>query len=162
MGKVGVFLDITDLYYKLLREFKNGKLDYQSYLSHIKEITGKDIGMAVAYGCQSNDEAEPFIGYLRSIGFRTKYKKPYILKIGDRDIKRCSWQVALTVDALNAVGTCDTVVLCTSNPDILPLVRDLRDKNVEVIIYACNVPANLAKAASRVIEITSDNLESKE
>lgn len=162
MSKVSVFVDITDLYYKLLKVFKKGKLDYSKYLESIKTVTGSEIIMSVAYGCQNDSEATSFIGYLRSLGFVTRYKRPYVLKVGDRNIKRCNWLVGLSVDVIRSVvdSGVDKVVLCTSNPDILPLVKYLEEElKVEVTIYACLIAPNLARVASHTIEISEELLE---
>lgn len=147
-----LFVDITDLYYKLLKKFGNGKLNYEKYLSSFDPDT------KIAYGCQEENEAAPFIRYLRSLGFLTKYKHPYTLKIGDRDIKRCNWLVGITIDVVKAVESgAGHIVIGTSNPDIIPLVKYLRAKSIKVTIFACNIPKSL-EGLCTIIEITEDNL----
>jgi len=159
VNKVSVFVDITDLYYKLHRTFGSGKLDYVKYLDKVKEITGKEVATAVAYGCQDNNEAASFIGYLRSVGFKTKYKRPYILKVEERNIKRCNWVGSIAVDTIKDEAS--TIVICSSNPDIMPIIKSLIDDyQKEVIIIACNIPSNLKNIlGNNAIEIEKELLE---
>jgi len=148
-----VLVDISDIYYKLLKKFGNGKLNYVEYLKACGEQS-----TAIAYGCQEGNEANSFIRYLRSLGFFTKYKRPYTLRIGDREIKRCNWLVAMAVDAIKSNDR--HIILGTSNPDIIPLVKYLTEADIKVTILACNIPKSLQKLAE-CIEITEDMLENE-
>jgi uncharacterized LabA/DUF88 family protein len=159
MNKTAVFVDITDIYYRLVKKFGSGKLDYAKYLA----IFGPNISTAVAYGCQEDNEAGPFIKYLRSIGFITRYKRPYTLKISGRDIKRCSWLVGMAVDVFSCFSddnkeSMNHVVLGTSNPDIIPLIKFLTERGIDVTVISCNIPPSIQKVCT-TIEITEDLLE---
>ncbi|MFA5758557.1 MAG: NYN domain-containing protein [Clostridia bacterium] len=146
MSKVATFIDITSLYYKLLKKFGSGKLDYAKYLKEVEKLTGQKSDSVIAYGCQENNEAAPFIKYLRSLNIFTKYKGPYVLKIGSRPIKRCNWLVGISMDVVKAVENgATTIVLGVSNPDIYPLVQYLVDKNIKVIVLSCNIPKYVSK-----------------
>ncbi len=159
MSKVGVFVDISDLYYKLQRRFGVGKINYALLIESIKQ--NNSVEFAVAYGCQQNSEATPFIHYLRSLGFITKYKRPYTLKIGDRDIKRCNWSTGLAVDVLTNLPRYDEVYICSSNPDLLPLLKYLKTADIPVTLYGCNIPPILTEKVN-AIEITQELLEKNE
>ncbi len=154
---MAIFVDITDLYYKLLKKFGSGKLDYEKYLSQIPD---HDKQNKYAYGCQENNEAAPFIKYLRSLGFITKYKHPYTLKIGARDIKRCNWLVGVAVDALTEMNKGEVnFYFGVSNPDIIPLVKCLKRNKCNVEIVSCNIPESL-KRITKFREVTQEILES--
>jgi glutaredoxin-related protein len=154
---MAIFVDITDLYYKLLKKFGSGKLDYEKYL---EQIPDQDKQNKYAYGCQENNEAAPFIKYLRSLGFITKYKHPYTLKIGDRNIKRCNWLVGVAVDALTEKNNGEVnFYFGVSNPDIAPLVKCLKRNKCNVEIVACNIPESL-KRITKFREVTQEILES--
>lgn len=156
---MALFVDITDLYYKLLKKFGSGKLDYSKYFEEVRTLAAS--GPTIAYGCQENNEASSFIKYLRSLSFITKYKRPYVLKIGDRDIKRCSWLVGIAVDVFQSVENGDNnIVLGISNPDIIPLVKYLKERGISVTIFACSIPASLQRLTT-CVEITEDLLEGK-
>jgi uncharacterized LabA/DUF88 family protein len=156
---MAIFVDITDLYYKLLKKYGSGKLDYEKYLGQIIE---GDQPSKYAYGCQEDNEAAPFIKYLRSLGFITKYKHPYTLKIGYRNIKRCNWLVGVAVDALSEMNKGEVnFYFGTSNPDIIPLVKALKDNGCYVEVRACNIPESLKKIAV-CVELGPELLESND
>jgi len=159
---MALFVDITDLYYKLLKKFGSGKLDYGKYLEEAKKILDFSDPKIIAYGCQEGNEASSFIKYIQSLGCITKYKCPYVLKIGNRDIKRCNWLVGISVDIFKEIFENDdtNIIIGVSNPDIIPLVKYLKEKSVSVTIFACNIPASLQKLTT-CIEITEDLLENK-
>jgi len=146
-----VYVDTGDIYHKMQR-YHSAKLDYGLYLDHIEELFG-EIDEAIAYGSQSKNEATGFIACLQGIGFETKYKKPHIFKIDDREIRRCEWGVAISIDALRGIEAGDTVILGISNTDYIPLISYLRDFGVKVIIFAAHIPKVLSKIADKVIEI---------
>lgn len=151
---MAILVDITDIYYKLLKKFGNGKLNYAKYL---EKCGSKD--NAIAYGCQENGEANSFIRYLRSLEFFTKYKRPYTLRISGREIKRCNWLVGMAIDAIKSND--HQIVLGTSNPDIIPLINYLKEAGIEVTVFACNIPKSLQRLCN-CIEISEDMLENDE
>ena len=155
--KTGLYVDISDLYFKLQKKFNVGKINYVK----LKESVGDSLAIAIAYGCQSENEASPFIHYLRSLGFITKYKKPYTLNIGDRKIQRCSWGVGVATDVMAGVasGDVDNIVICSSNPDLIPLYKKLVNQGIIVTVIGCNVPKSVNKYVTNVIELTLDDLE---
>ena len=155
--KTGLYVDISDLYFKLHKKFGIGKLNY----INLKERCSDVDTLLIAYGCQSENEASPFIHYLRSLGFITKYKKPYTLNIGDRKIQRCSWGIGVATDVLTGVyeDGIDNVIICSSNPDLIPLYKKLQKKGVTVTVMGCNVPKSVNKYVSQVIELQLSDLE---
>lgn len=151
---IGIFVDVSDIYYKVNRKF-DAKLDYQAYI----DIFDAPIFRAFAYCSQ---KAPSFLTCLRSVGFEPKYKQPKIIRVNDREIKRCDWGVGITIDIVYLINKLDTIVLGTSNPDYIPLIQWCRDQGKKVIIFACCVPISLRNVANEVIEITEDFLEEEE
>jgi uncharacterized LabA/DUF88 family protein len=157
---VKILVDVGDIYHKLNRRYE-GKLDYTKYLNAIETRFG-EISHATAYGSQSKDEAASFIACLRSIGFDTKYKRPRIFTVNDREIKQCHWGVDITLEALDAIvggGGADVIVLGVSSTDYIPLIQALQRQSLKVIIFASGVPNVMRKVADEVIEITPDLFE---
>lgn len=73
MKKVGVFVDVSNLYYTIMSKF-NDRLNYSKYLDI---AIGKDtLYRAYAYGAQMGTEAQGFIDTLKTLGYIPKYKKP--------------------------------------------------------------------------------------
>lgn len=159
MPKACLLVDITDVYYRLKKQYDNGKLNF-SYLLEQLRTEGYEIEEAIAYGCQTDHEASSFIGFMKSIGFTTRYKHPYILKINGRQIKRCNWTTGIAVDAFRAVDKVDTIIICSSNPDLLPLLKYLKDeRGKEIVLLTVNPPANMEKASSKVMSLDETFLE---
>ena len=157
MKNVGVFVDVSDFYYRIQRRFSGRKLDFEQYI-----IVAQDYGQifrAFAYGMQRNSEAAGFIKCLQACGFEAKYKRPKVIKIGDREIKQCNWDCGITIDVVKLIDKLDIVVLGVSNPDFIPLVKWIRDQGKEVIIFASCIPKTLKDAANSAIEITTELLQ---
>ncbi len=160
MKNVGVFVDVSDFYYRIQRRFSGAKLDFEQYI-----IVANDHGKifrAFAYGMQRNSEAAGFIKCLQANGFEAKYKRPKVIRICDREIKQCVWDCGITIDVVKLIDKLDVIILGVSNPDFIPLVKWIRDQGKEVIIFASCVPKTLKDAANSVIEITTDLLQEDE
>lgn len=160
MKNVGIFIDVSDFYYRIQRRFSGRKLDFEQYF-----IAANDYGKiyrAFAYGMQRNYEAAGFIKCLQASGFEAKYKKPKIIKVGDREIKQCDWGMGIAIDIVSLIDKLDVVILGVSNPDFIPLVRWIRDQGVEVIIFASCIPKTLKDSANSAVEITTGLLQEEE
>lgn len=157
MKNIGVFVDVSDFYYRVRRKFSGAKLNYSAYIDVIAE-QGR-IFRAIAYCMQVETEAHGFIKYLRANDFDVRDKRPRTIKIGERAIKQCDWGVGLTIDVVSLLERLDTVVLGISNPDYIPLVQWLRDQGKEVIIFASCIPQSLRDSANSAIEIGEDLLQ---
>ncbi len=160
MKTVGVFVDVSDFYYRIQRRFSGAKLDFDQYII-VAAAPGK-IFRAFAYGMQREREAAGVIKCLQASGFEAKYKRPKIIKIGDREIKQCDWGVGITIDVVKLIDKLDIVILGVSNPDYIPLVKWCRDQGKEVIIFASCIPKTLKDAANNAIEITTELLQEVE
>jgi len=156
---IGIFVDTSDLYHKVKRQF-NSKLCYDAYYEAIKELG--TIQQAFAYVMQTEQEARGFITCLKATGFTVRYKRPRIMKIDEREVKRCDWGVGISVDIIKTIGHLNTIVLGTTNSDFIPLINWIKDQGVNVIILAAAVPRSLANAVNSVIEITEEYLEEEE
>jgi len=153
---IGIFVDVSDIYRRLRRRH-HAKLNYDAYLETVKKWGV--IFRAIAYGMQQEREASGFITCLKSAGFDTRYKRPKIIRVNDREIKQCDWGIGITVDIIRLIDKLDVIVLGVSNPDYIPLVKWLRDQGKQVIIFASCVPSSLHDAANNVFEITEELLE---
>jgi uncharacterized LabA/DUF88 family protein len=154
---IGVFVDTTNLYRTVHKKFKN-KLCYDLYREKVTELFG-DTDLNIAYVMQIATEAGGFIGCLRAAGFVTKTKRPLTFKVGDREIKRCNWHVEMLIDMFRNIDDLTTVIIGSSDSELLPFVKFLKERDIKVVILASLVPKRLAEAADSVIEITEDLLE---
>jgi uncharacterized LabA/DUF88 family protein len=152
MKKVAVFSDVGNLYYCIGKKFEARKLDYRRYMEYVK--TFGEVYQAYAYGSQVKDEAKNFVLCLKQIGFMTKFKEH------DREEKRrVNWGAGIAIDVVNVVERVDTVIIGSSDPDLLPVVEYIKSKGVSVIIIAAGIHRDLKKACNSFVEISEDMLE---
>lgn len=154
---VGAFVDTSDLYHRIRRKFEGGKLCYESYFEKLASYG--NLTQAYAYVMQSDNEASGFITCLKMIGFDVFAKRPRVMRICDRDIKRCDWGVNIAVDVSRTIDRLDQIILGVSNPDYVPLVQWIKDQGRQVVILASCIPKSLRNVADSDIEITEDFLE---
>lgn len=158
LKRVGVFVDVSNLYYCLGNKLKNSKLDYSKLLEYIQDF-GKII-IKYAYGAQLNSQAEVFIKRLQELGFTTFFKEPKTYA-GTKHIRRkADWDVAIALDIMDLSNQLDIIVLCSADGDMVPLVKRLLDKDKQVIIIAATISKDL-RDITTTIEIPESFLEKK-
>ncbi len=155
-----LLVDIANLYYCVGKRFPGRKLDYAKLRDRVAELG--PIYRSFAYGIQMNEEANPFITCIRKLGYDTKYKKSKMTEENEKKvIRKAEWDVGLTLDAVRVIERVDTVVLASSDIDLVDLVRYVRDKGVRCIVFACGIPQELRDVSDFYIEITEDLLETR-
>ena len=158
MGKrIGVFVDVSNLYYCIGKRFKNRKLDYEKFIAFIEDFG--DVTQKIAYGAQIKNKAGSFIHCLRKLGFKTKYKQPKTFNNPDKVRRKADWDVGITIDIVQQIERLDMIVLGTADGDLEPLVRWAVDKGVDVIVLACGVSRDLKDSATDYFEIMESMLE---
>lgn len=157
LRRVGIFVDIGNLYYCVGKRWEGRKLNYEEYLSVAQ---GESIRIrATAYGTQLADEAMTFISALRHFGYETKYQQPKISQNADGEkIRKADWDVGIAMDVVRMVGRLDTVILGTADPDMVPLVKYIQERGSVARIVACGISRELKDAADSYFEITEDML----
>jgi len=155
--RIGVFVDVSNLYYCLGKRFKNHKLDYQKYIEFVEDLG--TITQLIAYGAQIKNKAGSFIHCLRKLGFKTKYKQPKTFNNPDKIRRKADWDVGIAIDIVQQIDRLDMIVLGTADGDLEPLVKWAVDKGVDVIILACGISRDLKESATDYFEIMGSMLE---
>lgn len=155
MKRVGLFLDVSNLYYCLGLKYKR-KLNYAAYRTFCNDFG--DIVQAIAYGAQIDNEAANFIRRLKELTFTTKYKPPKVFKSGE---KKADWDVGITIDMVQSSDRLDLIVLGSADSDLAPAVEWAKNKGITVIVLACGISKELKEVATKWIEIPESLLESK-
>lgn len=157
---IAIFVDVANLYYCVGKRFQNRKLDYAKIRDKVVDFG--PLYRSFAYGVQMGEEANPFINCLKKLGYDTKYKKSKMTEENERKvIRKAEWDVGITLDVVRVIERVDAIILASADPDLIDLVRYVRDKGVRCIIMACGIPTELREAADFYIEITEDLLEEK-
>jgi uncharacterized LabA/DUF88 family protein len=163
-GKIiGVFVDVSNIFYCVGKKFNGRKLDYEKYL---EVAVGQDdiLYRAIAFGIQVESEATKFITCLRHLGFEAKYKRPRVIQTSEsdrREYRRISWNVGLALDIVRIVSNnkLDTVVIGSSDPELLHLVEWVKERGIRCEILACGISKELKDCADIWKEIGEDLLE---
>ena len=159
--KIGIFIDISNLYYSVRNKYGNRKLDYKKFYDFIgnKESGVGEVTLATAYGAQLNEEAKPFINCLRAIGFQPKYKQIKVYNNSGHVKSKGNCDIDIVVDVVKAIANLDVVVLGSADSDFLPLVKWVQDQGKSVIIIACGISKELRENCIQTIEIPESMIE---
>lgn len=159
MKRVGIFLDLSNLYYCALNKHKGRKINYQNYYDYCETIG--EITHAVAYGAQVKTQARGFIYAMEKIGFECKYKTPKKIHTNKGIVYKADWDVGMVIDIINiilGVGL-DIVVLGTADGDMAPFVHWCTARGVKVIVLACGISYELKDATPHYVEAPESLLE---
>lgn len=159
MKRIGIFADVSNLYYCIGMKYADRKLDYAAYLKFVKEL-GR-LHVAYAYGAQLENEAMGFIHCLKNIGFTPKYKTPKTYRSSGQTKHKADWDVGIAIDIVMNVHNLDMIVLGSADGDLCPVVEWAQKHSTQVIILACGISKDLRDLADRAIEIPESLLEKK-
>jgi uncharacterized LabA/DUF88 family protein len=156
--RIGIYIDVSNLYYSVLSKFGKRKLDYKKFLDYVKDLG--DVVVANAYGAQMNAEAKPFISCLRQIGYLPRYKQLKVFtNAGQAPKYKANWDVGIVVDIIKALPNLDIVILGSADGDFQPLVDLVMGQGKSVIVIACNISRDLRDTCSQAIEIPESLIE---
>lgn len=159
-----LLVDVSNIYYCISKKWPGEKLDYDKFLNYIEEEFG-DLRRAIAYGYQMSDEAQSFITCLKTIGFDVVYQKlKPKFKASDEESSRTEYKkpdqnVGIAMDAVRISDKVDTIVIGSSDPDLVPLVQWIKDQGLRCIIVAVGISKELKDSCNRYIEIPRSLLE---
>ncbi len=160
MNNTAVFADVSNLYYCIGRKYDGRKLDYERLFNKIKDFG--TVQRAFAYGTQISQEATTFIACLRKLGWTTKYKQPKMSETPGEErkvVRKADWDVGIAMDAVRMADKVDTIILCSSDPDLVPLVEWVKDQGIRCIVMACGISRELKEIADQHFEIEDNLLE---
>jgi uncharacterized LabA/DUF88 family protein len=157
---IALSVDIANLYYCVGKRFQSRKLDYAKLRDRVAQFG--QLYRCMAYGVQMGNEADGFIGCIKKLGYDTKYKK---IKMTDETekkvIRKADSGVEMSLDIVQVIDRVDTVVLSSSDEDLVDLVRFIKSKGVRCVILASGIPQSLREVCDFYVEITEDLLEEK-
>lgn len=140
MKKIGVFVDVQNIYYTT-RDAHGRPFNYRAFWQHLSEQG--DIVMAKAYAISRNDDSQKkFQSALRHIGFEVKLK-PFIQR-SDGSAKG-DWDVGITIDIMEAAEQLDQIVLLSGDGDFAMLLTHVKQKH-RVLTHVYGVPELTADA----------------
>ena len=158
MKRIGVFVDVSNIYYCVGKKYEYRKLDYRKYLEFISDFG--ELVKVIAYGSQLSNEAAGFIHCLEKTGFQTKFKtvKSFNNELELR--RKADWDVGIAMDIVNMIDRFDMIILGSADGDLEPIVDWSIRRGVDVVILACGISRDLKERATKFIEIPESLLES--
>jgi len=157
--KVGVFCDISNLYYCIGKKFDLRKLNYQAYIDFLADLG--DVEICNAYGAQMEGEATNFIRALKQIGFKCKFKTPKQWINNGKVKRKADHDVNIAIDIVDSIDNLDIIVLGTADSDLTAAVQWAMKRGVKVVIFACGISKELKECATQCIEVLESQLEEK-
>lgn len=152
--KVSVFVDVNNLFHTVKKKYNDRRLDYDALYGFLGRYG--TLSRVTAYGFENRDESDGFKSNLRSFGYEINYRKSKQRTVENPFPN--DWNVGIAMDVMRMIGRVDTVVLCTSNPNMLDLVKFIKEQGVRCIVVGCSLPKSLKKEASDSAEIFKELL----
>lgn len=151
MKTIGIFVDVSNIYYCVSKAFPGRKVDYQKYLE--RAAGEHTIYRATAFGVQNNPESAKFVSCLKHLSYDPKFKK------FDLKNPRINCNVTIATELFRTIEKLDIVVIGSSDPNLVDLIIWAKDRGVEVHILACGISHYLKEVANRYTEIDESLLE---
>lgn len=149
--KIGIMIDANNLFFTLRLKYHR-KLDYRAYLEYASELGL--ITMARVYGIHVRGQAIDFLTKLKTIGYHTQYTS-----VNERDKTKIKATVRVVVDAIALMDEYDTLIIGSSDKNLIPLLEYLKTQEKRVIILSTSIPNSMKTAAYKCIEIPKSMLE---
>ncbi|MDD5551914.1 MAG: NYN domain-containing protein [Candidatus Pacebacteria bacterium] len=147
--RVGVFIDVENLYYSAKNLF-GARVNFRQLL---KDIVGqRKLIRAIAYVIKTEKgEEKPFFDALSRLGIENKEKELQVYS----GFKKADWDVGITVDAIKVSSLLDVVIILSGDGDFLHLVQYLQNlgKQVEIVSFGKSTSSKLKEAADRFFDI---------
>jgi uncharacterized LabA/DUF88 family protein len=121
--RVGVFVDVSNMYYSAKNLYKGAKVDFGKVLQ--EAVAGRKLIRAIAYVIKADiKEEQSFFDALDRAGYEVKSKDLQIFAGG---AKKGDWDVGITVDAIKMADKLDTIILVSGDGDYEALVNYLQE-----------------------------------
>lgn len=147
--KIGLFIDVSNIYFCVSKRFQNKKLNYSHLLDYVKKMG--EVSKASAFGVQVDNEAQPFITVLKSLGIDAHYRKPRTVKIDDKiQPRKTPVTMNLAMSVIDALDKLDKIIIVSSDGDLAPLVTYVTDKGVPCTVIGCGINRDLRQACETV------------
>jgi len=154
--RVGVFVDVQNMYYSAKNLYKGAKVNFGQVLA--AAVSGRQLVRAMAYVIRAEvGEEQAFYEALEKQGYEVKAKD---LQVFPGGAKKGDWDVGLGVDTIRAADKLDAIVLVTGDGDYTPLVDYLQNNKgcrVEVIAFGRTCSGKLIEEADDFLDLEKDS-----
>lgn len=153
--RVGVFVDVQNLYYSARNIYKS-KINFKELLK--VAVNGRKLVRAITYVIKADvAEEHTFFGALENIGFEVKAKDLQIFVGG---FKKGDWDVGIAMDTIELAPRLDTIVLISGDGDYIPLVQHLQRAlgcRVEIMAFGKSCSSKLKEEADEFVDMDNQS-----
>jgi len=149
--RVGVFVDVQNMYYSAKNLYKGAKVDFGKVLK--EAVAGRKLIRAFAYVIKADIEPEQaFYEALEKQGYTVRAKD---LQIFFGGAKKGDWDVGLCMDVVRHVDKVDAIVLVSGDGDFVDLLDYLRGQGIqtEVIAFGKTTSKKLVEEADEFLNL---------
>ena len=144
--RVGVLVDVSNMYYSAKNLYNGAKLDFGHVLK--EAVADRKLIRAIAYVIKADiKEEQSFFDALERAGYEVKSKDLQIFVGG---AKKGDWDVGITVDAIKLADKLDTIILVSGDGDYEPLINYLQENKgcyVEVFAFGRTASSKIVEKA---------------
>jgi len=151
--RIGVFVDVQNLYYSAKNLYKT-KVNFGEILK--SAVANRQLIRALAYVVKAqNLDEQRFFEALDKQGFEVKMKDLQIFYGGH---KKGDWDVGIVIDIIRLLNKVDVIVLVTGDGDFIPLVEYLKNHGqyVELIAFSESASSQLIQQADEFIDLSKN------
>jgi uncharacterized LabA/DUF88 family protein len=150
--RVGIFVDIQNVYYGAKDNFK-GKIDFRKLTDSM--LKGRKQVVLNAYLVNSDNDNTNFVSFMKQIGYNIVSKD---LKKRSDGSSKGNLDIEMAIDIITEKDRLDTVILVSGDGDFVALVEYLKSQNIQVEVYSFSNIKNitsqeLKNVASKFFEI---------
>ncbi len=149
--RIGVFVDVQNLYYSAKYMYKS-KVDFAQILK--TAVAGRTLIRAIAYVIKTDfKEEKSFFDALENIGFEVKAKDLQVFYGGH---KKGDWDIGIAVDMIELAPKLDVVILVSGDGDFVPLLMHIKYAlgcKIEVIAFGRSSSSKLKEAADLFLDL---------
>ena len=149
--KVGVFVDVANMYYSAKNLHKGAKVDFGKVLK--EAVAGRKLIRAFAYVIKADIEPEQaFYEALEKQGWEVRTKDLQVFMGG---AKKGDWDVGLCMDVIRHTDKLDVVVLVSGDGDYVDLLDYLRGRGIrtEAIAFGKTTSKKLIEEADEFLNL---------
>ena len=152
--RVGVFVDVQNLYYSAKNLYK-AKVNFAQVLR--EAVAGRKLVRAIAYVIKADiKEEKNFFDALEKIGYEVKSKDLQTFVGG---AKKGDWDIGIAMDTIELANKLDTIILVSGDGDFVPLAQHLKRAmgcRIEVMAIGPSSSAKLREEADEFVDMDRD------
>ena len=149
--KVGAFVDLPNISFCYGRKTTKRKVNYVEYKKYVDKFG--DSVVLNAYGIQTDGRAKEFIAFLERTGYETYF-------VDRTDQKRfINVGPTIVIDVVRSIDEYETVILGTTDPDMVPLIQWCKDQGKVVIIIAADITDEVKELCDDYEDLTDETVE---